>query len=61
MKEKVLTREIDLVHVDTKDQIVNIFTKALGINKLWNFRNMLGVLYVILNLNNNVEKSNSTT
>ncbi len=44
VKEKVLTREIDLVHVDTKDQVVNIFTKALGINKLWKFINMLGVL-----------------
>jgi hypothetical protein len=60
VKEKILTKEIDLVHVDTKDQVANIFTQALGINKLWKFRNMLGVLYVTLNLNNNVEKSNST-
>ncbi len=61
VEEKVLTKKIDLVHVDTKDQVVNIFTKALGINKLWKFRSVLGVLDVTLNLNNIVEKSNSTT
>jgi hypothetical protein len=61
VKEKVFTRDIHLVHVDTKDQVANIFTKALGINKLWKFRNVLGVVDVTLNLNNNVEKSNLTT
>lgn len=61
MKEKVFTRDIHLVHVDTKDQVANIFRKALGINKLWKFRNVLGVVDVTLNLNNNVEKSNLTT
>ncbi len=55
VKEKVLTKKIELVHVDTKDQV------ALGINKLWKFKNVLGVLDVTLNLNNNVEKPNSTT
>ncbi len=34
IKEKVLAKEIDLIHVNTKDQVADIFTKALGTNKL---------------------------
>jgi hypothetical protein len=30
IKEKVLAKEINLIHVSTEDQIVDIFTKALG-------------------------------
>jgi len=45
IREKVL-REINLIHVSTKDQVVDIFTKALGTNKLKRFRKMLGVLEV---------------
>jgi hypothetical protein len=30
IREKVLAKEIDLIPVSTKDQIVDIFTKALG-------------------------------
>ncbi len=37
IKEKVLTREINLIHVNTKDQVVDIFLKALGTDKLRKF------------------------
>ncbi len=35
--EKVVTKEIDLIPVSTKDQVVDIFTKALGTDKLKKF------------------------
>jgi hypothetical protein len=44
IRKKVLTKEIDFVHVSTEYQVANIFTKALGIDKLKRFRKMLGVL-----------------
>jgi len=44
IKEKVLVKEIILIHMCTKDQVVDIFTKALGTNKLRKFRKMFGVL-----------------
>jgi hypothetical protein len=50
IREKVLAKEIDLIHVSTKDQVANIFTKALGTNKLRKFRKMLGVLEMDLSL-----------
>jgi hypothetical protein len=59
--EKILTKEIDLIHVSTEDQVGDIFTKALGIDKLKRFRKMLGVLEVDLNLRGNVENSSSTS
>jgi hypothetical protein len=37
IREKVLTKEIDLIHISTKDQVVDIFTKALSIEKLKKF------------------------
>jgi len=37
IREKVLAKEIDPIHVSTKDQVANIFTKALGTNKLRKF------------------------
>jgi hypothetical protein len=61
IREKVLPKKIDLIHVNTEDQIVDIFTKALGINKLRKFRKMLGVLEVDLNLKWSVENSSSTS
>jgi len=61
IREKVLTREINLIHVNTKDQVVDIFTKALGIDKLKRFRKMLGVLEVDLSLRGSVENSTSTS
>jgi hypothetical protein len=37
IREKVLAKEINLIHVSTEDQVVDIFTKALGIDKLKKF------------------------
>jgi hypothetical protein len=61
IREKVLAKEIDLIHVSTKDQVADIFTKALGTNKLRKFRKMLGVLEVDLSLRGSVENSSSTS
>jgi hypothetical protein len=61
IREKVLAKEIDLIHVSTKDQVANIFTKALGIDKLKKFGKMLGVLEVDLRLRGSVENSSSTS
>ncbi len=38
IKEKVIAKKIDLIHVSIKDQVADIFTKALGIDKLRKFR-----------------------
>ncbi len=57
IREKVLAKEIDLIHVSTKDQVADIFTKALGTDKLKKFRKMLGVLEVDLSLRGSVENS----
>jgi hypothetical protein len=61
IREKVLAKEIDLIHVSTEDQVADIFTKALGTDKLKKFRKMLGVLEVDLSLRGNVENSSSTS
>jgi hypothetical protein len=61
LERKVLAREINLIHVNIKDQVVDIFTKALVTNKLRKFRKMLGVLEVDLSLKGNVENSSSTS
>jgi hypothetical protein len=37
IREEVLAKEIDLIHVSTKDQIVDIFTKALSTYELRKF------------------------
>jgi hypothetical protein len=37
IREKVLAKEIDLIHVNTKDQVADIFTKALSTYKLKKF------------------------
>ncbi len=60
IREKVLVKEIDLIHVSTKNQVVDIFTKALGTDKLKKFLKMFGVLEVDLNLRGNVKNSSST-
>ncbi len=60
IKEKVLAKEIDFIHVSTKDQVADIFTKALSTDKLRKFRKMLGVLEVDLSLRGSVENSSST-
>jgi hypothetical protein len=61
IREKVLAREINLIHVSTKDQVVDIFIKALGTDKLKRFRKMFGVLKVDLSLRGSVENSNLTS
>ena len=35
--EKALAGDIDLVYVSTHDQIANIFTKSLGVEKMQRF------------------------
>jgi len=61
IREKVLTREINLIHVNTKNQVADIFTKALSTDKLKRFRKMFGVLEVDSSLKGNVENSSSTS
>jgi hypothetical protein len=61
IREKVLAKEIDFIHVSIEDQVANIFTKALGINKLRKFRKMFSVLEVDLSLRGSVENSSSTS
>jgi len=61
IREKVLARKVNLIHVNTEDQVANIFTKALGIDKLKRFRKMLSVLEMDLSLRGSVENSSSTT
>ncbi len=60
IREKVLTKEIDLIHVNTKDQVASIFTKALGTYKLRKFVKMFSVLEVDLSVRGSVENSSST-
>ncbi len=43
IRDKVLGKEIDLIHVSIEDQVADIFTKALGIDKLRKFRKMFSV------------------
>ncbi len=61
IREKILAKEIDFIHVSTEDQVADIFTKALGTDKLKKFRKMLGVLEVDLSLREIVENSSSTS
>ncbi len=60
IRKKILAREINLIHVSIKDQVADIFTKALGIDKLKKFTKMLGVLEVDLSLRGSIENSSST-
>ncbi len=55
IRNKVLTIEINLIHVNIEDQVVDIFTQALGTYKLRKFRKMFGVLEVDLSLLGSVE------
>ncbi len=61
IREKILAKEINLIHVGIEDQVVDIFTKALGTDKLKKFQKMLGVLEVDLSLRGSVENSSSTS
>jgi hypothetical protein len=60
IREKVLVGEIDLIYVSTKDQVADIFTKVLGVEKHRRFRYMLVVMELELNLMGSVETSSST-
>jgi len=59
IRKKNLAKEINLIHVSTKNQVVDIFTKALSTDKLKRFRKMLGVLEMDLSLRGSVENSSS--
>ncbi len=61
IREKVLAKKIDFIHVRTKDQVLDIFTKALGTDEIKKFRKMLVVLEVDLNLRGSLENSSSTS
>ena len=43
IRERVQAGEIDLQHISTNVQVVDIFTKALGVNKLGQFTSDLGL------------------
>ena len=58
--ERSLARNIDLVYVGTDEQVADIFTKALGAEKLCGFCTMLGVQELQLSLRGSVEMSSST-
>ena len=60
IRERVLAGDIDLAYVSTDEQVVDIFTKALGAEKLRGFRTMLGVQELQLSLRGSVEMSSST-
>jgi hypothetical protein len=44
IREKVLQEEIDLKHVNTKDQVADLFTKSLSGNKFESFCQQLGMV-----------------
>ena len=59
VQEKVLAHEIDLVYVSSHEQVVDIFTKSLGVEKMQRFRAMLGVQDFGLSLRGSVDISSS--
>ena len=60
IQERVLLGEIDLVYVNTNKHVADIFTKALGVEKLHRFRAMLRVQEPNLSSRGSVEMSSST-
>jgi hypothetical protein len=60
IKEKIIVREINLICVNTENQVVDIFTKALNTYKLRRCRKIFSVLEVDLSFRGNVENSSST-
>ena len=48
------------MYVNTEEQVADIFTKALGAEKLQRFRAMLGVQELELSSRGSVEMSSST-
>ncbi len=61
IRKNFIANEIDLIHVNTEDQVADIFTKALGTDKIKKFQKMLGVLEVDLSLRGSVKNSSSTS
>jgi hypothetical protein len=60
LSKKKIDGEIDLIHISIKNQVVDIFSKALDACKLHKFKSMLNVLDVDLSLKGSVENSSST-
>ena len=58
--ERALAGNIHLVYVSIDEQVANIFTKALGAEKLHQFCTMIGVLELQLSLKRIVGISSST-
>ncbi|MCO5575200.1 hypothetical protein L7F22_028997 [Adiantum nelumboides] len=59
IRDRALDGDIDLAYVGTEDQAVDLFTKALGAEKLRRFRGMLGLRDMALSLRESVEISSS--
>ncbi|MCO5553346.1 hypothetical protein L7F22_006867 [Adiantum nelumboides] len=59
IRERVLDDEIDLDYVSIEDQAADLFSKALGAEKLRRFRGMLGLREMALSLRGSVEISSS--
>ena len=59
VQEKVFAHEIDLVYVSTHEQVADIFTNSLVIEKMQRFQAMLGVQDFGLRLRGSVRKSSS--
>ena len=60
IRERVLVGDIDLVYIGIDEQVADIFTKALGAEKLCRFWTMLGIQEMELSLRGSVEMSSST-
>lgn len=61
LERRSLAGEIDLVYVSTEDQAADIFTKALRVEKLCIFHDMLGVMVEMdLSLRGSAKMSSST-
>ena len=45
-RERVLSSEVELQYVPTDPQNANIFTKPIGLNKLWQFYGALGLRHL---------------
>jgi hypothetical protein len=56
VRERILSGEVELKHVPTNRQIADIFTKALGLDKLRQFLGALGLCHLdVPNLRGRVE------
>ncbi|MCO5559931.1 hypothetical protein L7F22_013535 [Adiantum nelumboides] len=59
IRERILDGDINLDYVSTEDHVVNLFTKALGVEKLQRFKGMLRLQDMALSLRGSVEMSSS--